>query len=276
MCSGERSSSAKGAIALRASGADGWSTSRRSVLSDWTMRGPSFTSRFYGRWPHARASMPPPHRAGGDDRWTTRTWTARLRSSWPTPRRPPACPPTGGISPRPSAPEEELEDAPPPPRLRIRHDDRRSCCPTARRCGCPTGRTVVVERVVAPPVVTPHGLVCAFDPLSYEWQGVSLTIQLRGDVQPVEVAVLRHETPRGVEAHGAVAVIGDVSKVKQWVELPSATRLSVDKGCGAFVAQRPGRGGRRHRRRHAVALRPGRRGAGRGGRRRRRRLLRPR
>src|SRR5688500_4104926 len=49
MCSGERSSSAKGAIALRASGAAGWSTSSRSVLSDWTMRGPSFTRQYYGR-----------------------------------------------------------------------------------------------------------------------------------------------------------------------------------------------------------------------------------
>src|SRR3954447_9180402 len=48
MCSGERSSSAKGAIALRASAAWGWSTSRRRVLSDWTMRGPSFTWRVYG------------------------------------------------------------------------------------------------------------------------------------------------------------------------------------------------------------------------------------
>src|SRR4051794_27330592 len=43
MCSGERSSSANGAIALRQSGASGWSTSSKSVLSLWTIRGPSFT-----------------------------------------------------------------------------------------------------------------------------------------------------------------------------------------------------------------------------------------
>src|SRR3954453_9511448 len=43
MCSGERSSSANGAIALRQSAAAGWSTSSSSVLSLWTIRGPSFT-----------------------------------------------------------------------------------------------------------------------------------------------------------------------------------------------------------------------------------------
>src|SRR6478752_1319644 len=48
MCSGDRSSSANGAIALRHSAASSWSTSSRSVLSDWTMRGPSFTRRSYG------------------------------------------------------------------------------------------------------------------------------------------------------------------------------------------------------------------------------------
>src|SRR6476661_5825958 len=37
MCSGDRSSSANGAIALRHSAASSWSTSSRSVLSDWTM-----------------------------------------------------------------------------------------------------------------------------------------------------------------------------------------------------------------------------------------------
>src|SRR3954465_7285786 len=42
MCSGERSSSANGAIALRQSAARSWSTSSSMVLSDWTMRGPSF------------------------------------------------------------------------------------------------------------------------------------------------------------------------------------------------------------------------------------------
>src|SRR4029453_6179666 len=48
MCSGERSSSANGAIALRQSCARSWSISRSRVLSDWTIRGPSFTWRVYG------------------------------------------------------------------------------------------------------------------------------------------------------------------------------------------------------------------------------------
>src|SRR6478609_11903944 len=43
MCSGARSSSAKAAIACRASVACSWSTSRRMVLSLWTISGPSFT-----------------------------------------------------------------------------------------------------------------------------------------------------------------------------------------------------------------------------------------
>src|SRR3954447_17033671 len=49
MCSGLRSSSAKGAIALRQASACSWSTSSSSVLSDWTIRGPSFiTEQLYG------------------------------------------------------------------------------------------------------------------------------------------------------------------------------------------------------------------------------------
>src|ERR1700710_682272 len=49
MCSGLRSSSANGAIALRHASACSWSTSRSSVLSDWTIRGPSVISeRVYG------------------------------------------------------------------------------------------------------------------------------------------------------------------------------------------------------------------------------------
>src|SRR6476620_10180703 len=43
MCSGARSSSAKGAMAWRASVASSWSTSSRMVLSLWTISGPSFT-----------------------------------------------------------------------------------------------------------------------------------------------------------------------------------------------------------------------------------------
>src|SRR4029453_6141943 len=43
-CSGERSSSANGAIAIRHAGASGWSTSSRSVLSDCTISGPPLPS----------------------------------------------------------------------------------------------------------------------------------------------------------------------------------------------------------------------------------------
>jgi hypothetical protein len=134
----------------------------------------------------------------------------------------------------PLSADEELEDAPPAPLLRtgMTTDELLPYGSTVRM---PDGSDVVVERVVAPPVVTPRGLVWAFDPMSFEWQGVSLKIQLRGELQPVEVAVVRRRSPQGQQVLGAVAVIGHVSRVRKWTALPSP-RLSVDKGCGAFVA----------------------------------------
>ena len=71
MCSGERSSSANGAIALRQSAARSWSISSSRVLSDWTIRGPSFTPRTTAV--RRRALARPP--AGG--RGTPRRWRAR-------------------------------------------------------------------------------------------------------------------------------------------------------------------------------------------------------
>ena len=43
MCSGERSSSANGAMLARAAAASGWPISSSRVLSDWTINGPSVT-----------------------------------------------------------------------------------------------------------------------------------------------------------------------------------------------------------------------------------------
>src|SRR6476646_3787156 len=60
MCSGDRSSSANGAIALRQSAAAGWSTSSSSVLSLWTIRGPSVTGQAYGP-PSVDLSRAPGH-----------------------------------------------------------------------------------------------------------------------------------------------------------------------------------------------------------------------
>lgn len=138
-----------------------------------------------------------------------------------------------GDRPTPLSAEEELEDAPPPALLRTGMTTDQ-LLPYGSTVHLPDGSDAVVERVVAPPVVTPRGLVWAFDPMSYAWQGVSLKVQLRGELQPVEVAVLRSGTPHGVRTSGAVAVIGHVSRVRKWTTLP--TRLSIDKGCGAFVA----------------------------------------
>lgn len=140
-----------------------------------------------------------------------------------------------GTNPTPLSAEEELEDAPPPPRLRsgMTTDE---LLPYGTVVPVTYGADPVVERVVMPPIVAPHGSICAYDPMSVAWQGVSVRMQLRGELLPVEVAVLRRETPRGVRVQGAVAVIGHLAGVREWVQMPSATRLSIDKGCGAFVA----------------------------------------
>ena len=140
-----------------------------------------------------------------------------------------------GTYPTPLSAEEELEDAPPPPRLRsgMTTDE---LLPYGTVVRATYGADPVLERVVAPPIVAPHGSICAYDPMSVSWQGVSVRMELRGELRPVEVAVLRRDTPRGVRVQGAVAVVGNLAAVREWIEMPSATRLSIDKGCGAFVA----------------------------------------
>ena len=51
------------------------------------------------------------------------------------------------------------------------------------------------------------------------------------------VAAIRSDTARGELVRPCVAVVGEVSAVKYWVEFPAPlTRLSIDKGCGAFIA----------------------------------------
>lgn len=140
-----------------------------------------------------------------------------------------------GSTPTPLSAEEELEDAPPPPRLRAGMTTE-ELLPYGTVVPVSYGADPVVERLVAPPIVAPHGSICAYDPMSVEWQGVSVRIQLRGELLPVEVAVLRRESPRGTWVQGVVAVIGDVAAVREWLPMPSTTRLSIDKGCGAFVA----------------------------------------
>src|SRR6202041_3219195 len=52
MCSGDRSSSAKGAMAARAAPASSWSTSSSTVLSDWTIKGPSVMQPLSGLCRH--------------------------------------------------------------------------------------------------------------------------------------------------------------------------------------------------------------------------------
>jgi hypothetical protein len=146
-------------------------------------------------------------------------------------------PPDWGSTHTPLSAEAELEDAPRPPRLRDGMTTA-ELLPYGDVVRAPDGQETVLERLTCPPVQTPFGGVAACDPVSLEWQGVGVEIELRGSAQPVEVAALRWSTPRGELLQAAVAAIGDLSAVTSWIELPvPGTRLSIDKGCGAFVAR---------------------------------------
>lgn len=137
----------------------------------------------------------------------------------------------------PLSAEEEMEDAPRPPRLRSGMTTA-ELLPYGHPVTTPDGREVVLERLTCEPIQAPgHGIeVC--DPASLEWHGPPIQVELRGTVQPVEVAVLRHRTLRGDLVQPAVAVVGSFSKSTSWVEFPvPGTRLSIDKGCGAFIAR---------------------------------------
>ena len=135
----------------------------------------------------------------------------------------------------PLSPEAELEDVPPPPQLRAGMTTA-ELLPYGTVVQTADGAALVVERVVAPPIRTPHGAIAALDPMSVAWQGVPVRVELRGEEQPVEAAVLRHETPAGERLQGAVAVVGHLGRVVEWIPMPDGIRLSVDKGCGAFAA----------------------------------------
>ena len=146
-------------------------------------------------------------------------------------------PPEWGTTPAPLSAEAELEDAPRPPRLR---DGMATAelLPYGDVVLGPGGQERVLERLTCSPFHTPGGGITICDPVSLEWQGPSLEIDLRGSEQPVEVAVLRWSTARGELLQPAVAVVGDVAAVTSWVGLPDPrARLSIDKGCGAFIAR---------------------------------------
>lgn len=142
-----------------------------------------------------------------------------------------------GSTPTPLSAEAELEDAPRPARLRDGMTTA-ELLPYGDVVRTPDGQDLVLERLTCPPVQTPGGGIAACDPVSLEWQGPPLQVDLRGTAQRVEVAALRRTTPRGDLLQAAVAVVGDVSAVTSWIEFSDpGTRLSIDKGCGAFIAR---------------------------------------
>ncbi|WP_155892954.1 hypothetical protein [Intrasporangium chromatireducens] len=146
-------------------------------------------------------------------------------------------PPRWGEEATPLTPEEEMEDAPWPARLR-------SGMTTAELLPYGAGALVTDDeethelvRLVAKPVDAPGGRITVCDPVSMAWQGPPTQLELKGDLLPVEVAVIRYATARGELVRPCVAVVGDVSAVESWVEPPvPSTRLSIDVGCGAFIA----------------------------------------
>ena len=146
-------------------------------------------------------------------------------------------PPDWGAEPNPLSPEEETEDAPRPARLRSGMTTA-ELLPYGQVVRTPDGLDLEVERLTGGPLEAPGGGICVCDPVSLEWLGQPLHVDLKGDALPVELAVLRRTSPRGDLLQGAVAVVGDPSTVTSWIEFPvPGTRLTVDQGCGAFLTR---------------------------------------
>jgi hypothetical protein len=142
-----------------------------------------------------------------------------------------------GRTSTPLTPAEELEDAPRPARLRSGMSTA-ELLPYGGPVRAGDGSELFLERLTCPAIQAAGGGIDVCDPVSLAWQGPPIAVDLRGDEHAVEVAVLRHSTPRGELLQPAVAVVGDLAAVTRWTEFPvPGTRLSIDKGCGAFIAR---------------------------------------
>lgn len=137
----------------------------------------------------------------------------------------------------PLTPEADLEDAP-RPRRHTGPETTPELLPYGTVVRTQDGVELVLERITFPPLHARHGSLVVCDPMSLGWQGPPIQVQLWSERLPVELAVLRRDTPRGPRLEGVTAVIGDVSAVMHWVPAPdSVSVLEVDKGLGAFVAK---------------------------------------
>lgn len=99
-----------------------------------------------------------------------------------------------GIAPSPLSPEEEMEDAVRPPRLRAGMTTA-ELLPYGEVVRTADGQELAVERLTAGPLEAPGGGIAVCDPVSLEWLGQPLQLDLRGDALPVDLAVLRRSTP---------------------------------------------------------------------------------
>lgn len=141
-----------------------------------------------------------------------------------------------GRTATPLSADEDLEDGPRPARMR-------SGMTTADLL--PYGPVQLaedgdqlLERITCPSIYGPGGGIDVCDPVSLEWQGAPIAVDLPGSDHRVEIAVLRYPTPHGELLRPAVAVVGEVEAVTSWAEFPvPGTRMSIDKGCGAFIAR---------------------------------------
>ena len=84
-----------------------------------------------------------------------------------------------GIAPSPLSPEEEMEDAVRPPRLRAGMTTA-ELLPYGEVVRTADGQELAVERLTAGPLEAPDGGIAVCDPVSLEWLGQPLQLGLRG------------------------------------------------------------------------------------------------
>ena len=129
----------------------------------------------------------------------------------------------------PLSEEDELEDAPDAPRVPG---------PTTSDQLLPFGTVVRVksgtEALLSPvdgPSFTAREAVVLADPVALAHEDPTVSVELASELVPTVVGFVRE--PDVVKPRGAVAVAGEAGRVARWEQLEA--RLSIDRGCGAFV-----------------------------------------
>lgn len=134
-----------------------------------------------------------------------------------------------GTWPTPLSEEAELEDAPEPPRVPG---------PTTSERLLPFGSAVRIkggtDEVLSPvegPSFTASGSVVLADPVALAYEDPVVSVELANELVHTTVGFV--DGPGTLKPRGAVAVAGETGRVARWEQLEA--RLSIDRGCGAFV-----------------------------------------